>query len=159
MLLGRPCHVKASFNTLLSCKATWRAGRVGRPGVAAVCGARLCRWADPTLSFTRRTNRSDMARPRAVDAWTSCFIILCCSGRRLDFEEVVSLLASVSFVTAIAGLPSGACPETEYVFDYGTGPACWTYFMVSQFPIPFNSTASLQRRQLWPNGQGTGIKF
>ena len=34
---------------------------------------------------------------------------------------VVSLLASVSFVTVIPGLLSGACPETEYEFDYGTG--------------------------------------
>ena len=126
ILLGRPCHVKASLNTLLSSKATWRAGKVGRPGVATVCGARRCRWADPTLSFTRRTNRSDMARPRAVDVWRSCFIILCCSGRRLDFAVVLSLLASVSFVTVIAGLSPGACPETESEFDYNTGPACWT---------------------------------
>ena len=125
ILLGKPCHVKASFKTLLSCKATWRAGRVGSPGVA-VCGARLCRWADPTLSFTRSTNRSDMARPRPVDVWRSCFIILCCSGRRLGFEVVFSLLASVSFVTVIAGLLSGACPETEYEFDCGTGLACWS---------------------------------
>lgn len=86
-------------------------------------------------------------------------MILCCSGRRLDFEEVVSLLASVSFVTAIAGLLSGACPETEYVYDYGTGLACRTYFMVAQFPISFNSTASLQRRQLRPHGQGTELQI
>ena len=139
ILRGRPCHVKASFNTLLSCKATWRAGRVGSPGVAAVCGARLCRWADPTLSFTRRTNRSDMARPRANDVWRSCLIILCCSGRRLDFEVVVSLLASVSFVTVTAGLPSGACPETEYEFDYRNWPCLLNYFMVAQIPNFLNS--------------------
>ena len=34
---------------------------------------------------------------------------------------VVSLFASVSFVTVIAGLPSDACPETEYELDYSTG--------------------------------------
>lgn len=154
ILLGRPCHVKASLNTLLSSKATWRAGRVGRPGVATVCGARRCRWADPTLSFTRRTNRSDMARPRAVDVWRSCFIILCCSGRRLDFAVVLSLLASVSFVTVIAGLPPGACPETEDKFDYNTGLACW---LLSGSSIPdflinlFNFIRSLRGGHLWPH--------
>ena len=103
---GRPFQDEASFNRLLNCIETKRAGRVGRPGTAAVCGARRCRCADPTLNLTRRTKRSDKARPSAVEVLRSCLIIPCCTGGRLPFPGVDSL----SVVTVIVVLPSAVCP-------------------------------------------------
>lgn len=80
-----------------------RAGRVGSPGVAFGWGARRWRWADPTLSFTRRTNKSERARPREVDVCKSCFMILCCTGR--------ADLDSLSFVGSFAEFPSCVWPK------------------------------------------------
>lgn len=82
-----------------------RAGSVGSPGVAFGWGARRWRWADPTLSFTRRTNKSERARPREVDVCNSCLMILCCTGR--------ADLDSLSFVGSFAEVPSCVWPKQE----------------------------------------------
>ena len=69
---------------------------------------------------------------------------------------VFSLFASVSFVTVIAGLLSGACPETEYEFDIAE------LLYGSSIPISFisfNSIASLKRRQLQPLAQDPGLQI
>ena len=38
-------------------------------------------------------------------------MILCCTGRRVDFVVPDSILVSLSPVTVIAGLPSDVCPD------------------------------------------------
>ena len=38
-------------------------------------------------------------------------MILCCTGRRVDFVVPDSILVSLSPVTVIAGLPSHVCPD------------------------------------------------